>query len=64
MRRTNMKKPDSKREYESSMVKWGFWAKTAKMVSLRFFNPLISKHIKNNGIKNLFSKLGFYKMTF
>ena len=30
MRRTNMKKPDSKREYESSMVKWGFWAKTAK----------------------------------
>ena len=30
-----------------------------KMVSLRFFNPLISKHIKN-----LFSKLGFYKITF
>ena len=23
-------KPDSKREYESRMGKWGFWAKTAK----------------------------------
>ena len=32
--------------------------------SLRFCNSLISKHMKHKGINNLFSKLGFYKMTF
>ena len=48
------------------MGKWGGGGgrggglgKNLKMVSLRYFSPLISKHIKN-----LFSKLGFYKMTF
>ena len=33
--------------------------KNLRMVSSKFFNPLVSKHIKN-----LFSKLRFYKMTF
>ena len=31
---------------------------------LKFFNLLISEHIKNKGIKNLFSKLRFYEVTF
>ena len=34
------------------------------MVNLSVLKLLISKHIKNKGIYNLFSKLGFYKMTF
>ena len=34
------------------------------MANLRALNLLISEHIKNKDIKNLFSKLGFYKMTF
>ena len=34
------------------------------MVNLRALNLLISEHIKNKGIKNLFSNLGFHKMTF
>ena len=41
----------------SSIDKWGLLAKNLKMVSLRFFKSLISKHIKN-----LFRV--FYEMIF
>ena len=34
------------------------------MVNLRILNLSISEHLKNKGIKNLFIKLGFYKMNF
>ena len=43
------------------MSKWGGGGlgKNLEMVSVRHFNPFILKHIKN-----LFSKLGFYEITF
>ena len=34
------------------------------MVNLRFLTLLILEHIKNKGIKNLFSRLRLYKITF
>ena len=58
---------NNKNVFTAIRVVWasgGSEPQNLKMVSLRFFNPLISKHIKNKGIKNLFSKPGFYKMTF
>ena len=47
----------------SSIVTAGVTLKSW-MANLRALNLLISEHIKNKDIKNLFSKLGFYKMTF
>ena len=35
-----------------------------KMVNLRVLNLLTSEHIKNKGIQNLFSQLGFSKIVF
>ena len=55
-----------KNVFTTIIVVWGVGvlSQNHKMFSLRFSNPLISNHIKREGIKNLFSKLGLYKMTF